>query len=170
MGNKSWYVLYAATPLNEAPLLRVLRDNRVDCEVYYPKYNGSKFLKKKVRSVMRPVFSTYMFVKCEYSQELADLISGVSGCYFVPGASKFPTPISDSEMDEFQTRIKEYTTSGTISGNILPPDSQVEIISGALAGYTATVKATSKGMVVAELKMFGRVVPVVLKPSEISAL
>lgn len=170
MSDKKYYCIYIATPLNEAPLLRAFREKRVDLEFWYPKYSGSKFLKKKVRAVMRPVFSTYAFINCAYSQELSDLVSNVNGCYFVLGASKVPTSINDSEMEDFKTRIKEYVTSGTVGGKILPPDSQVDIISGALAGYQATVKAAVKGTVIAEITMFGRTIPITLKPSEISAL
>lgn len=170
----SWYVVHIATPLNEAPVLRALKDSKRDIEWYYPKFQGSKHLKKKVRPVLRPVFSTYAFVRCEFDPGLAKTLEEVQGCYFVPSASKSASdnilPLEDDEMEQFKINIKEYTTSGTVAGKKVQQNTQVEIISGCLAGYNATVKAIIKDTVIAEIDMFGRTVPLTLKQSEISAL
>lgn len=170
MSNKSYYCLYLSTPLNEAPLLRTLREHKIDCDLYSPKYRGEKRLKKKVRPVLRPVFSTYAFLHCEYTPYLSKIIQGVAGCYFVPGVGEPVTPIDEEEMQQFKATIKEYTTSGTIEGRQLVANTQVEVISGSLAGYTVTVKALVKGVVLGEISMFGRSVPVTLKVSEISGI
>lgn len=168
--DKGWYCIYMATPLNEAPLLRMFREHKVELEWFSPKYAGTKQLKKKTRAVLRPVFSTYAFAFVEFTPELGKLVEGVNGCYFVPGIGKLVTPIDEKEMHEFKENIREYTTSGTIEGKQLVHNTHVEVIAGSLAGYTVTVKAIVKGTVLAELSMFGRMVPVTLKTSEISAL
>lgn len=170
MSNKAYYCVYLATPLNEAPLLRVLREHKIDCDFYSPKYRGEKKLKKKVRPVLRPVFSTYAFLYCEYTPHLSKIVQGVNGCYFVPGVGEDVTAIEEEEMTQFKINIKEYTTSGTVDGRQLAANTQVEVISGSLAGYTVTVKAIVNGVVLGELNMFGRQVPVTLKASEISAI
>lgn len=170
MDNKKYYCIYLATPLNEAPLLRMFREHKVDLEFFSPKYAGTKQLKRKTRAVLRPVFSTYAFAKLEYTPELGKLVEGVNGCYFVPGIGKSVSPIDELEMQEFKENIREYTTSGTIEGKQLVYNTQVEVIAGSLAGYTVTVKAIVKGTVLAEISIFGRSVPITLKSSEISGV
>lgn len=165
-----WYCLCISTPLNESSVLRVFKDNKIEVQWWFPHYQGSKQLKKKSRPVLRPVFSTYAFVKCEYTPEVGRLVEEVMGCYFVPGVGVSVTPIGEEEMQRFRDNIKEYTTSGTILGRQITNSVQVEIISGCLAGYTAVVKAVVKDTLVVEINMFGRTVPVTLKTSEISAI
>lgn len=167
---KSWYCLCINTPLNEAPILRALRHSKEDIDFYYPKYKAERHLKKKIRPLMRPVFSTYAFIKCTYTQNLKNSVEEVQGCYFVPSASATILPIDDLEMEQFKETIKEYITSGTVAGKHIQQNTQVEIISGALAGYQANIKAVIKDVVIAEISMFSRVVPITLKLSEISAL
>jgi transcription antitermination factor NusG len=164
------YCLYIATPLNETPILRTLQDNRVEFEWYYPKFNTVRQLKKKQRPILKPVFPTYAFVKCVYTPELAHYIEDIPNCYFVPGISEPVTAIDESEMTIFKATIKEYTTSGTVTGKKLVPNVQVEIISGSFAGYTAITKAVIRDTVIVEIVGFGRTVPVTLKQSELSAL
>lgn len=170
MNNKQWFCLHLATPQNEVPLLRLLRDNNIEFEYYSPKYRAEKQLKKKLRPVMRPVFPTYAFLKIEFTQDLQKLIEEIPNCYLVPSASKTIFPINDLEMDQFQSVVKEYMTSGTVSGKKIVSYTQVEIISGSMSGYTATVKAIIKDTAIVEICMFGRMVPITLKKSEISAI
>jgi transcription antitermination factor NusG len=164
------YCLYIATPLNESPILRTLQENKVEFEWYYPKFNTIKQLKKKQRPILKPVFSTYAFVRCIYSPTIAKYIEDIPNCYFVPGLGEQVSAIEDVEMNQFKANIKEYITSGTITGKTIVPNIQVEIISGSFAGYTADVKAIIRDTVIVEINGFGRKVPVTLKQSELSAL
>lgn len=170
LDNQSWYIIYLQSPLCEAPLLRLFKSSKIELEFYYPKYKAEKVLKKKIRATMRPVFSTYAFVRCDYTPKISQLVEKVTGCYFVVGASTNPLPVEDGEMDAFKETIKTYITSGAIPGRQIGSSSQVEIISGSLAGYTATVKAVLKDLIIVELEMMGRTVPITLKKSEVSAM
>lgn len=167
---KAWYVLYLASPLCETPLLRAFKNNGTEIEWWYPKAPASRQLKKRVVPIMRPVFATYAFINCSYTPDLEDVVQKVAGCYFVPGASQNLIPISDEEMDEFKDAVKTQITSGSPSGQLVALHSEVEIISGSMAGYKATVKASFKDKLIVELECFGRSVPVTLKYSEITAL
>lgn len=168
--SKAYYCIYLSTPLNEAPLLRTLREYKVECDFYSPKYRGEKKMKKKMKPILRPVFSTYAFLYCDYTPQLSKIVQGVTGCYFVPGVGEDVTAIDEEEMTQFKANIKEYTTAGTVEGKQIVMNTQVEVISGSLAGYTVTVKAIVKGVVLAEMNIFGRSVPVTLKASEISGI
>lgn len=164
-----WYCIYLATPLNEEPLKRSLSQSKVDAEFWFPKYKTKKQLKKKTKPIMRPVFATYAFLKCQYSPEIAKAVEDVTGCYFVPSASDNIYPIPTYQMDTLRTAINDYTST-----NPLPPslwnNRQVEIISGAFAGYSATVQAVVKDTIIAQINLFGREVPITLKKSELSAM
>lgn len=166
---KQWYVLHLATPLNETPMMQSLRRHKIDSTFWFPKHNTTKQLKKKAKPILKPVFSTYAFLECEYTPEAVRAIEEVSGCYFVVAGSELIRAITDDEMATLRDAIDKYTSNNTTSLKVWN-NRKVEIISGCFAGYTAVVKAAVKDTIVAELQMFGRTVPVTLRQSEISAI
>ena len=167
--SQHWYVLHIATPLNEAPILQSLRRHKVDAEFWFPKYKTTKQLKKKAKPILKPVFSTYAFLRCDYDLTVVRAVEEIPGCYFVPAASDNILPVTVQEIQTLKKGIEKYT-----SDTPQPPqfwnNRSVEIISGCFAGYTAIVKAAVKDTIVAEINIFGRTVPITLKSSEVTAI
>lgn len=129
---KSWYALFTK-PRRETQVGEILSEK--DIETYVPTIRE----RRRGRTVERPFFPRYMFVRVDFDKV------GLSEVKWTPGLTRIvnlggePTPVPEAIIERLKERLQEINSSGTYSP--FKKGDKVRIKSGPLRDLEAVFDA-----------------------------
>lgn len=133
--NSNWFALYTA-PRAEKQVANRLSSYGIDN--FLPVISVARAWSDRVKIIEQPLFSSYVFVKCNTS-ELRDTL-GVSGVVRAVYYDKKPAIIKDSEMDA----IRDFIEQSRASACTVEMGDNVDILCGALKNVSGRVVKIGK--------------------------
>jgi len=155
-----WYVVHTK-PCKESMVNGLLQHQGF--ETLYPHYWGTVKHARRVKDVIKPYFSRYLFVgKCDWQG--MGTINDTLGVSTVLYLGDEPLQLSDKVMDSIRANCGEDGRTDAPKETPDPPVFQkgdiVKIIEGPLQGFEATVAVDKRGAVRVMLDMFRGEFPV----------
>lgn len=136
---KAWYVVRTKTRSEEQSARHLSNQG---FEIYLPRYRKQVRHARTVKSVLRPLFSGYLFVHMDLGQQRWRSINGSVGVISLVPTGDAPKSISGEIIDLIRAREdKDGTVSIGLQG--LKKGDQVRIRDGALAEYEALLEEVS---------------------------
>ena len=136
---KAWYVVRTKTRSEEQSARHLSNQG---FEIYLPRYRKQVRHARTVKSVLRPLFSGYLFVHMDLGQQRWRSINGSVGVISLVPTGDAPKSISGEIIDLIRAREdKDGTVSIGLQG--LKKGDQVRIREGALAEYEALLEEVS---------------------------
>ena len=127
--NKNWYVLYTS-PRAEKKVKERLDAMGVEC--YLPLHRAPHVWSDRVKMVDKPLFNSYIFVKCASSEIMSMLkIYGVVRIVYYCGK---PAIIRQKEIDAIHDFLNQA------ANHVLTVGEEVEILNGALKSVSGVVQ------------------------------
>ncbi|MBQ1263481.1 MAG: transcription termination/antitermination factor NusG [Oscillospiraceae bacterium] len=156
-----WYVVHTysgyenkvMTTLMQAVESRHLQD-RI-CEVYVPTETVVEVGKdNKQKEVERKLFPGYVFVKMIMSDDAWYIVRNTRGVTGFVGSATKPIPLTEQEVKNLGVEVKQVEVNYSVGDT-------VQIIGGALEGFTGTVESidVDNNVVKVIVSMFGRSTP-----------
>lgn len=130
--NSKWYVFYVRS---RAEKIAVSLLQEAGFEAYLPLMSVKRIWSDRIKTVIVPMFTGYVFVHCGLSE-----IDNVLDCQHLVAALKIGSEFSfvrQKEIDMLKT-IEESNYSIFIESSILNRGDTVEIIYGVLKGYSGS--------------------------------
>jgi len=130
---KSWFVVRTKIRSEDQSAIHLKRQG---FEVFLPRYRKHIRHARKLSTVLRPLFSGYLFVRIDVGQQRWQSINSTVGVISLVSSGSSPCPIPDAIVDALQAREDR---DGIVS--LVPPalqcGDQVRLLDGAFADYTA---------------------------------
>lgn len=156
-----WYVVHTysgyenkvMTTLLQAVESRHLQD-RI-CEVFVPTETVVEVGKdNKQKEVERKLFPGYVFVKMIMSDDAWYIVRNTRGVTGFVGSATKPIPLTEQEVKNLGVEVKQVEVNYSVGDT-------VQIIGGALEGFTGTVESidVDNNVVKVVVSMFGRSTP-----------
>ena len=156
-----WYVVHTysgyenkvMTTLMQAVESRHLQD-RI-CEVFVPTETVVEVGKdNKQKEVERKLFPGYVFVKMIMSDDAWYIVRNTRGVTGFVGSATKPIPLTEQEVKNLGVEVKQVEVNYSVGDT-------VQIIGGALEGFTGTVESidVDNNVVKVIVSMFGRSTP-----------
>lgn len=135
----NWYVVYTK-PKNEDVLTKRFSD--IGLEVLNPKLKERRFIRRKSREVIAPLFPCYIFVKLDLLKDY-QLVKYTRGVKRLIGSEKMPIVVPD----EIVASIKNRMTEGIIiiKSRKFEVGEEVVIKGGPFQGLDAVFEKELKG-------------------------
>lgn len=170
----AWYILQTK-PLYEAKVLAGVskhketgRLNEIR-EIFAPENTVTEYKdgKKKERKVK--MYSTYIYVEMDYSDEVFHTLKGISGVTGFLGPKGRPSVVPVAEVERVKKLMSGETPKPKVSFEM---DTEVRITTGSFAEFIGTVKGIDyeKNKITVEVKIFGRETKVEMPLGEVEAV
>jgi transcriptional antiterminator RfaH len=135
----AWYVVRTKTCFEERAIWHL--DNQ-GFETYLPRYRKQVRHARKTKTVMRPLFPGYVFVKMDTRQQRWRSINGTVGVISLVQLGDTPRPIPTDIVDAIRQREDEVGVV-TLAPYGLKNGDRVRVREGALSEYTALLEDIS---------------------------
>lgn len=136
---KAWYVVRTKTRFEEQAARHLVNQG---FEVYLPRYRKQIRHARTVKSVLRPLFSGYLFVHMDLEQQRWRSINGSVGVISLVPSGDLPQSIADEIINVIRVREDKDGVVRLMPQGLQKGD-QVRILDGALAEYTAILEEVS---------------------------
>lgn len=165
---KRWFAVHTH-PHNE----RRAESNlvRQDFEVWLPLYRKKRRHAGRTETVLRPLFSRYLFVAIDLEAQRWRAILSTYGVAGLVGSSEGPQPLADTVIEALRARADDDGQFSLSRAAPIKPGSPVRVLAGPLSDIEGVLTTASDAdRVVVLLEMLGRGVQVTLPASDIEAL
>ncbi len=136
----NWYLVYTK-PKNEDSLAAKFQTSGF--EVFNPKLNERRYVRKKLQNVITPLFPSYLFVKFVFPDDLR-FVKYTRGVRNVVGSESVPTIVPYEIITEIQKRMEQGVVSASPAK--FNPGEEVTIKGGPLKDLEAVFEKELKGM------------------------
>jgi transcriptional antiterminator NusG len=161
----AWYTLQT-NPNYEAKVIEGLKQ-RIDekgltaiTEIFSPEEPITEIKDGKKKERMRRMFTNYIFIDMEYSDEIWHHLKGIRGVVGFVGATNrsHPSRVPDAQIAEMKAKISGAAPKPKV---IFSQDDNVRIKDGAFIDFNAVVKSVDydKNRASVEVAVFGRATP-----------
>jgi transcription termination/antitermination protein NusG len=162
----AWYTLQT-NPNYEAKVIEGL-NQRIEekgltaiTEIFSPEESITEIKDGKKKERMRRLYTNYIFINMEYSDEIWHHLKGIRGVVGFVGATNrsHPSRVPDSQIAEMKARVSGSAPKPKV---IFAQNDNVRIKTGAFADFNAIVKTVDydKNKASLEVTVFGRPTPV----------
>ena len=173
---KYWYAIYAYPGYEhrvKAALTRKIRDNKMEDafgEILVPSEKVVELVRGVKHIVERRIFPGYVLVQVGLTDEVWHLIRSIPKVIGFVGRNKFPTALSDAEVQEIINKAGVAAVRPRPKTVFVVGD-KVKIVDGPFREFTGTVQEFNpeRARVKVALSVFGRPTPVVLDPIQAEA-
>lgn len=128
-----WYVVQTRVRAEERAASHLSNQG---FDVFLPRYRKQRRHARRVETVLRPLFPSYLFVKLDLDYQQWRAINGTIGVISLIASGLTPLPLPPGMVDRL---IENSDNSGVIT--LTPPSlikgQRVTIVTGAFADYTA---------------------------------
>jgi len=135
----AWYVVRTKTCFEERAIWHL--DNQ-GFEAYLPRYRKQVRHARKTKTVLRPLFPGYVFVKMDIGLQRWRSINGTVGVISLVQLGETPQPIPTNILDAIRAREDEVGAV-TLAPHGLKKGDRVRVREGALSEYTALLEEIS---------------------------
>ena len=136
----NWYVVYtqAGKELYSAKELK-----RQKYQVYFPQETKIVKHARKVKTILKPYFPRYIFVKININKESWNKINFTRGVVKLISSGGYPIPLPCHVIDELM-RLEDK--NGIIKNNNMKQGDNIEIIKGVFKGKNAIFESLSDNL------------------------
>ena len=173
---KHWYAIYAYPGYEhrvKAALARKIRDKKIQDafgDILVATEKVMDLVRGGKRIVERRMFPGYLLVQVDLTDEVWHLIRSIPKVIGLVGRDKFPTALSDAEVQEILNRADAAAIKPRPK-TVFDVGDKVKIVDGPFREFTGTVEEFNpeRARVKVALSVFGRPTPVVLDPIQVEA-
>ncbi len=135
MVTEAWYAIYTK-PNAEAQVARTLIERGF--HTFLP------MLPPRGEGRARPVFPTYLFVRCDLSQVIIDNLQWIPGLQYILSFEGRPAVVPDDAIHLIKTAVREIEAAGGLTLHRFKPGDRVVIDEGPLAGLRGVFEGPVK--------------------------
>lgn len=152
-----WYVVRTKTGFEERAIRHL---NNQGFETYLPRYRRQVRHARKTKTVLRPLFPGYLFVKLDLGRHRWRSVNGTMGVICLVQFGETPDEVPTTLVDAFRAREDEGGAIDLMPSGLKKGD-HVRVRDGALAEYTALLEdMPDNKRVILLLELMGREVRV----------
>jgi transcription antitermination factor NusG len=165
--NKNWYAVHVRSN-QEKGTAAFLEDRRV--EHFLPTYRTRSARKDRNVTLLKPLFSGYIFVRIDHASEERLQVLQAPGCVRIVSFGKTPSTVPDEIIDSI--RILTSDKDIVRPHPLIRVGRPVEVIDGPFTGAFGILSETTgkKPKLVVELEFLGRAVAVPISVDEVRAV
>ncbi|MCR4378468.1 MAG: transcriptional activator RfaH [Rhodospirillales bacterium] len=150
---KAWYVVRTKSRCEDRSAWHLENQG---FEVYLPHYRKQVRHARSVKSVLRPLFSGYLFVHMDLDQQRWRAINGSVGVISLVPSGDAPKPIPNEIVDHIRAR-EDKSGAVSLAPHGLQKGDKVHMREGALAEYAALLEEVcDEKRVILLLNLMGR--------------
>ncbi len=151
---KSWYILYTK-PRSEKKLNQELFELKI--ETYLPLISEKKKWSDRIKTILSPLFSSYLFVNIDYQNESRVVLKRNNALQFIHFEGK-PAILKDEEIETIKLFLTEYPDKLKVEElEKISVGNEIEIKSGPFIGKKGIIeKIKNKTFLVLKLKSINK--------------
>lgn len=135
-----WYLIYTKSKNEDAVSEKL---SGCGLEIFNPKFKERKFVRRKIREVISPLFPCYIFANFEFPKDF-HLVKYTRGVKKVIGNENSPIPVPPDIIDSIRGRIIEGLVK--VKSTTFMPGDEVVIKDGPFQGLVAVFERKLSGV------------------------